>query len=109
MSCPKVGTIACTVEAVQTGCSLIMLGYGIQLDVSRIEQQKSQFAAVGLTWLLGQNQWYHFGVGEFTSHFRAYFSGTWELGGTSWILTHMSGFRSPFRFFFFPPDGANTC
>ena len=24
---------------------------------------------------LGQNQWYHFGVGEFTTHFRTYFSG----------------------------------
>ena len=23
----------------------------------------------------GQNQWYHFGVGEFTTHFRTYFSG----------------------------------
>ena len=24
---------------------------------------------------VGQNQWYHFGVGEFTTHFRTYFSG----------------------------------
>ena len=23
---------------------------------------------------VGQNQWYHFGVGEFTTHFRTYFS-----------------------------------
>ena len=24
---------------------------------------------------VGQHQWYHFGVGEFTTHFRTYFSG----------------------------------
>ena len=28
-----------------------------------------------LNMAVGQNQWYHFGVGEFTTHFRTYFSG----------------------------------
>ena len=28
---------------------------------------------------VGQNQWYHFGVGEFTTHFRTYFSGDWDV------------------------------
>ena len=38
---------------------------------------------------VGQNQWYYFGVGEFTTHFRAYFSGWIGMftGGTIWILT----------------------
>ena len=33
--------------------------------------------------------WYHFWVGEFTTHLRTYFSG-WigMFGGTIWILTH---------------------
>ena len=26
-----------------------------------------------------QKKWYHFGVGEFTSHFRTYFSGDWDV------------------------------
>ena len=32
----------------------------------------------------------HFGVGEFTSHFRTYVSGDWDVHwrGTIWILTH---------------------
>ena len=59
---------------------------------------------------VNQNQWYHFGVGEFTTHFRTYFSGDWDvhwgydlgfdplgvrvwsvlvgIGGSIWILTH---------------------
>ena len=37
----------------------------------------------------GQNQWYHFGVGEFTTHFRTYFSGDWEV---HWEVT---GLLSP--------------
>ena len=44
-----------------------------------------------------QNQWYHFGVGEFTTHFRTYFSGWIGMftGGTIWVLTHghMNFFR----------------
>ena len=28
---------------------------------------------------LGQSQWYNFGVGEFTTHFKTYFSGDWEV------------------------------
>ena len=38
---------------------------------------------------VGQNQWYHFGVGEFTTHFRTDFSGWIGMftGGTIWILT----------------------
>ena len=37
----------------------------------------------------GQNQWYHFGVGEFTTHFRTYFIGEIGMftGGTIWVLT----------------------
>ena len=27
----------------------------------------------------GSNQWYHFGVGKFTTHFRTYFSGDWDV------------------------------
>ena len=27
----------------------------------------------------GQNQWYHFAVGEFPTHFRTYFSGDWHV------------------------------
>ena len=30
----------------------------------------------------------HFGVGEFTTHFRTYSSGDWDTGGTIWVLTH---------------------
>ena len=38
---------------------------------------------------MGQNQWYHIGVGEFTTHFRSYFSRDWLItGGTIRILTH---------------------
>ena len=29
---------------------------------------------------MGQNQWYTFGVGEFTTHFRTYFSGDVHWG-----------------------------
>ena len=41
----------------------------------------------------GQNRfWDHIlgGLGEFTTHFRTYFSGDWDVktGGTIWILTH---------------------
>ena len=28
---------------------------------------------------VGQNQWYHFGVGEFTTRVRTYFSGDWDV------------------------------
>ena len=37
-----------------------------------------------------QHQWYHFQVGEFTTHFRTYFAGWIGMftGGTIWILTH---------------------
>ena len=28
---------------------------------------------------VGQNQWQHFGVGEFTTHVRTYFSGDWDV------------------------------
>ena len=52
---------------------------------------------------VGQKQWdrAQFGVGEFTTYFRAYFSGDWDVktGGTIWILTHgqMGTGRSFFR------------
>ena len=39
----------------------------------------------------GRNQWYHFGVGEFTTHFRTYFSGwigVFTGGKPIWLLTH---------------------
>ena len=37
---------------------------------------------------VGQNQWYHFGVGEFTTHFRTYFSGDWDVHwGITGLLT----------------------
>ena len=35
---------------------------------------------------VGQNQWYHFGVGEFTTYFAAYFSGDWDV---HWGLTDL--------------------
>ena len=35
-----------------------------------------------------QNQWYHFGVGEFTPHFRTYFSGDWDVHWRYGVLTH---------------------
>ena len=37
-----------------------------------------------------QNQWYHFGVGEFAIHFRTYFSGgDWDVHWDyDWILAH---------------------
>ena len=37
-----------------------------------------------------QNQWYHFGIGEFTTHFRTYFSGWIGLftGLMIRVLTH---------------------
>ena len=38
----------------------------------------AEAAAVGEAHLaVGQNQWYHFGVG--TTHFRTYFSGDWDV------------------------------
>ena len=30
---------------------------------------------------VGQNEWYHVGVGEFTTHLRSYFSGHWDVRG----------------------------
>ena len=33
-----------------------------------------------------QNQWYQFGIGEFTTHFRTYFSGNWDV---HWGLTDL--------------------
>ena len=35
---------------------------------------------------MGQNQWYHFGVGEFTAHFRTYF--LWLGWDVHWNATH---------------------
>ena len=35
---------------------------------------------------VGQHQWYHFGVGEFTTHCRTYFSG-WIESDVHWGLT----------------------
>ena len=46
---------------------------------------------------VGQNQWYHFGVGEFTTHFRNDFSGwigMFTRGYPIWLLTH-GHFTSP--------------
>ena len=40
-----------------------------------------------LTLAVGQNQ-YHFGVGEFTTHFRTYFSGHWDVHWGYGLLTH---------------------
>ena len=37
---------------------------------------------------VGQNQWYHFGVGEFTTHFRTYSSGDWDVYWGCGVLTH---------------------
>ena len=37
---------------------------------------------------VGQNQWCHFGVGEFTTHFRTYFSVDWDVHWGYGILTH---------------------
>ena len=37
---------------------------------------------------VGQNQWYHFGVGEFTTHFRTYFGGDWDVHWGYGIFTH---------------------
>ena len=48
---------------------------------------------------VGQNQWYHFGVGEFTTHFRTYVSG--------WIgmFTGGTGFNAwPYDFCSTPPE-----
>ena len=47
-------------------------------------------------WLwLSKPFWYHFGVGEFTTHFRTY-SGWIGMftGGTIWILTHINQTRT---------------
>ena len=38
---------------------------------------------------VGQNQWYDFGVGEFTTHFGLFLVGIGMFtGGTIWMLTH---------------------
>ena len=37
---------------------------------------------------VGQNQWYHSGVGEITTHFRTYLSGGWDVHWVYRILTH---------------------
>ena len=37
---------------------------------------------------VGQHQWYHFGVGEFTTHFRTYFCGNWDVHWGYGGLTH---------------------
>ena len=49
---------------------------------------RSSFGAQG-NMAVGQNQWYHVGVGEFTTHFSRDFSG-WAgmFTGTVWLLTH---------------------
>ena len=39
------------------------------------------FFVLEIKWLWVKNQWYLFGVGEFTTHFRTYFSGDWERFG----------------------------
>ena len=36
---------------------------------------------------VGQNQWHHFGVGEFTTHFRT------DLSGWIGLFTGVTGFR----------------
>ena len=38
---------------------------------------------------MGQNQWYHFGAGEFTTHFGSYFSG-WIESDVHWGLTDLA-------------------
>ena len=44
-----------------------------------------------------QNQWYQFGVGESTTHFRTYFSGDWDVHWGYGILTHgLLGLRVSF-------------
>ena len=42
---------------------------------------------------VGQNQWYHFGVGELTTHFRTYFCGRTE-SDVHWGLTDLD-FEKP--------------
>ena len=37
---------------------------------------------------VGQNQWYHFRVGEFTTHFRAYFSGEQDVHWGYGLFAH---------------------
>ena len=53
---------------------------------NRLEVVASLYMAVG------QNQWYHFGVGEFTTHFRTYLSG-WIL---TWPFVDLTGFYGEF-------------
>ena len=52
----------------------------------------SQRVAAATRWnmAVGQNQWCHLGVGEFTTRFRSYSSGWIGMftGGTIWLLTH---------------------
>ena len=52
------------------------------------ERKKGKTAACGYCPTLGQHQWYHFGVGEFTTHFSLFEWGWMLTGGTIWILTH---------------------
>ena len=44
-------------------------------DGQAIEQDESLKAIMAMV----QNQWYHFGIGEFTTRFRLYFSGDWDV------------------------------
>ena len=37
---------------------------------------------------VGQHKWYHFGAGEFTTHFRTCFSGDWDVYWGYGLLTH---------------------
>ena len=50
---------------------------------------------------VGQNQWYHFGLGKFTAQFRTDFRGWIGMftGGTIWILNGRAA-NSACRFFF---------
>ena len=59
-------------------------------DVLVLEEHLGGFSKRGVSLsfvyiAVGQIQWYHFGVGEFTTHFRTYFSGWIESDG---LLTH---------------------
>ena len=58
---------------------------------------------------VGQHQWYHFGLGEFTTHFRTYFSGWIGMftANTIWILTH-SHIHIPEVPFFLKPRASST-
>ena len=65
------------------------------LPAKPIDSSKRPSMLRGVMWLWLSKPRLHFGVGQFTTHFKTYFSGWIGMftGGTIWLLTH--GHQTP--------------